>query len=102
MDKVGIIMNGVTGRMGTQQHLERSIVAIRRQGGVQLQDGRRILPDPVLLGRNPEKLEVFARKYEVERWSTASESCNVALPGIVCLGYWTFRNRFPRGRSLFN
>jgi len=102
VDKVGIIMNGVTGRMGTQQHLERSIISMRRQGGVQLRDGRRVLPNPVLLGRNAEKLEALARKYEVERWSTASESCNVALPGIVCLGYWTFRNRFPRGRSLFN
>ena len=32
--QIGIIMNGVTGRMGTNQHLMRSIVAIREQGGV--------------------------------------------------------------------
>jgi predicted dehydrogenase len=75
VDKIGIIMNGVTGRMGTNQHLERSIVAIRRQGGIQLRDGRRVLPDPVLLGRNALKLEELARKYEVERWSTSLDDC---------------------------
>jgi predicted dehydrogenase len=68
-------MNGVTGRMGTNQHLERSIVAIRRQGGVQMHDGRRVLPDPVLLGRDAQKLEALARKYEVERWSTSLDDC---------------------------
>ena len=61
--------------MGTNQHLERSIVAIRRQGGIQLRDGRRVLPDPVLLGRNALKLEELARKYEVERWSTSLDDC---------------------------
>ena len=75
MDKIGIIMNGVTGRMGANQHLERSIVAIRRQGGVQLRDGRRVLPDPVLLGRNKQKLETLARKYDLERWSTSLDDC---------------------------
>src|SRR5580693_3451153 len=73
VDSIGIIMNGVTGRMGTNQHLERSIVAIRRQGGIQLRDGRRVLPDPVLLGRNAQRLEALARKYEIQRWSTSLE-----------------------------
>ena len=75
MDSIGIIMNGVTGRMGANQHLERSIVAIRKQGGVQLRDGRRVLPEPVLLGRNSKKLEGLAHKYEVERWSTSLDDC---------------------------
>ena len=75
MDKIGIIMNGVTGRMGTNQHLERSIVAIRKQGGIKLRDGRHVLPDPVLLGRNPQKLEALARKFEIERWSTNLDDC---------------------------
>jgi predicted dehydrogenase len=75
MQKIGIIMNGVTGRMGTNQHLERSIVAIRRQGGVQLRDGRRVLPDPILLGRNVEKLKDLAHRYEIERWSTSLDEC---------------------------
>ena len=55
--KVGIIMNGVTGRMGMNQHLLRSIVAIIRQGGVKVSDKERIVPDPILVGRNSEKLE---------------------------------------------
>lgn len=75
VEKIGIILNGVTGRMGTNQHLERSIVAIRRDGGVRLSDGRRRMPDPVLLGRNAEKVEALARKYGVERWSTDFDGC---------------------------
>ena len=54
---VGIIMNGVTGRMGTNQHLVRSIMAIIKAGGVQLGDAETIMPAPLLVGRNPAKLE---------------------------------------------
>ena len=68
--RVGIIMNGVTGRMGTNQHLVRSINAIRNQGGVTLADGRRIMPDPILVGRNGAKVEALARAYGVSRWTT--------------------------------
>ena len=68
---IGIIMNGVTGRMGTNQHLMRSIVAIRQQGGVKLSDGSVIWPEPVLVGRNAAKLEALAAKAGVSRWSTA-------------------------------
>ena len=68
--RVGIIMNGVTGRMGTNQHLVRSINAIRAQGGVALADGRRIVPDPILVGRNKAKIEGLARAHGVARWTT--------------------------------
>jgi predicted dehydrogenase len=68
--RLGIIMNGVTGRMGTRQHLERSIVAIREQGGIDLGDGRRIVVDPILVGRNPDKLADLAQRYGIERWTT--------------------------------
>ena len=54
--QVGIIMNGVTGRMGTNQHLIRSICAIRKQGGVKISDDEFIMPDPILVGRNQAKL----------------------------------------------
>ena len=55
--RVGIIMNGVTGRMGTNQHLIRSIVAISEQGGVKVSDDVDvIMPDPILVGRNENKL----------------------------------------------
>jgi predicted dehydrogenase len=63
-------MNGVTGRMGTNQHLVRSILAIRQQGGVALADGRRIMPDPLLVGRNAAKVKALAEAHGVERWTT--------------------------------
>ncbi len=72
--RLGIIMNGVTGRMGTNQHLVRSIGAIRAQGGVRLGDGRRVMPDPILVGRNAAKLEELARRHGVERWTTDLEA----------------------------
>jgi predicted dehydrogenase len=68
--RLGIVMNGVTGRMGTNQHLVRSICAIRAQGGVALADGRRVMPDPILVGRNAGKLETLARAHGLSRWST--------------------------------
>ncbi len=63
-------MNGVTGRMGSNQHLLRSIVAIIAQGGVKLGEGEVILPDPILVGRNPAKLEKLAERAGVEKWTT--------------------------------
>ena len=68
--RIGIIMHGVTGRMGTNQHLVRSILEIRRQGGVALADGTRLVPDPLLVGRNAAKVEALAREHGVHRWTT--------------------------------
>lgn len=72
--KVGIIMNGVTGRMGTNQHLMRSIVAIIKQGGVKVSDSEYIMPDPVLVGRNENKLRKIAEMAGVEKWTTDLDS----------------------------
>lgn len=68
--RLGLIMHGVTGRMGMNQHLIRSIVAIRNQGGVALSNGDRVIPDPILVGRNAKKIEALARQYQIPRWST--------------------------------
>jgi predicted dehydrogenase len=68
--RLGLIMNGVTGRMGTNQHLIRSIVAIRNQGGVVLKNGDRVMPDPILVGRNEEKLRKLASEHGITRVST--------------------------------
>jgi len=67
MREVGIIMNGVTGRMGTNQHLIRSIKAIREEGGVELPDGERAMPEPVLVGRNERKLQRLADEHGIDR-----------------------------------
>jgi predicted dehydrogenase len=72
---IGIIMNGVTGRMGLNQHLVRSIVAIRRQGGVALPSGDRVMPDPILVGRDENKLRALAQAHGIERWSTDLAAC---------------------------
>ena len=68
--RVGIIMNGVTGRMGTNQHLMRSIVEIIKQGGVKLANGDTIMPDPVLVGRNQDKLEELSKRSGITKIST--------------------------------
>lgn len=70
IERVGIVMNGVTGRMGTNQHLVRSINAIRAQGGVVLDAGTRIVPDPILVGRNADKVRALAEAHGVARWTT--------------------------------
>ncbi len=74
--KVGIILNGVTGRMGTNQHLMRSIVAIREQGGVQVGSDDFIYPEPVVLvGRNKTKLKALAKKSGIDNISTDLDAC---------------------------
>ena len=68
--KIGIIMHGVTGRMGMNQHLIRSILAIRNQGGMALSDGSYLVPDPIIVGRNADKIEALANAHGVERFTT--------------------------------
>src|SRR5271157_5804807 len=60
---VGIIMNGVTGRMGLNQHLRRSISAIMKQGGVRISEAERIVPRPLLVGRSVAKLEAISKEF---------------------------------------
>ena len=72
--RLGLIMHGVTGRMGMNQHLIRSIVAIRNQGGVTLSNGDKVMPDPILIGRNAEKMEALAKAHGIARWGTNLEA----------------------------
>jgi predicted dehydrogenase len=65
--RIGIIMHGITGRMGYNQHLVRSILAIREQGGVSLANGDRVMPDPILVGRNFEKVSALAAQHGLSR-----------------------------------
>jgi predicted dehydrogenase len=70
MQRIGVIMHGVTGRMGYNQHLVRSVLAIRDQGGVQLANGKRVELDPILVGRNADKIAALARRHNIARWTT--------------------------------
>ena len=72
--KVGIIMNGVTGRMGTNQHLMRSIAPIIAQGGIKISDDEIIMPDPILVGRNMAKLEHLQKISGVNKITTDLDS----------------------------
>jgi predicted dehydrogenase len=71
---IGVILNGVTGRMGTNQHLLRSIVAIREQGGVKTPGQESIVPVPILVGRNEKKLAELAQRAGGAAFTTDLES----------------------------
>jgi predicted dehydrogenase len=71
---IGIIMNGVTGRMGTNQHLMRSIKAIIEQGGVKISADEVIMPDPILVGRNESKLQALCKQSGVQKYTTDLDS----------------------------
>jgi predicted dehydrogenase len=68
---VRVIMNGVTGRMGYRQHLVRSILAIREDGGIALPDGDRITVEPIMVGRNADKLAALAAEHGVADYTTS-------------------------------
>jgi predicted dehydrogenase len=68
---IHVALNGVTGRMGYRQHLVRSLLSIREQGGVQLADGTAVYPEPVLVGRREERLRDIAERHGLGRWTTS-------------------------------
>src|SRR6204780_311369 len=67
---IQVALNGVTGRMGYRQHLVRSLLSIREQGGVPLEDGTTLYPEPILVGRNEQRLRAIAERHGLERWTT--------------------------------
>ncbi|WP_238015906.1 Gfo/Idh/MocA family oxidoreductase [Dactylosporangium sp. AC04546] len=67
---IGIVLNGVTGRMGYRQHLVRSLLAIREEGGLPLADGTRLWPEPILVGRSEIKLAEIAQRHGLTEWTT--------------------------------
>src|SRR5438128_8395333 len=78
--KIGIVIDGATGRLGSTQHL-KALLAIRGEDGLPLANGDRLMPEPVLLGRKPEKLAALADKSGGLRWSTDPDAC-LADPAI--------------------
>jgi predicted dehydrogenase len=71
---IGVLLNGVTGRMGYRQHLLRSVLAIREQGGVELPDGSWVQLEPILAGRNAAKLRELAGRHGLTAWTTDVQS----------------------------
>jgi predicted dehydrogenase len=78
---VGVVLDGATGRLGTTQHL-KALLAIRGEGGLPLKNGDRVMPEPVLLGRNPEKLAALAAASGGLNWSTDRDAC-LADPAVA-------------------
>ena len=78
---IGIVIEGATGRLGTTQHL-RSLMAIRSEGGLLLDSGDRLVPEPMLLGRNPAKLAALASAHGGLKWSTDRDA-SLADPDIA-------------------
>jgi predicted dehydrogenase len=76
-----VAVNGVTGRMGYRQHLVRSLLSIREQGGVPLADGSAVYPEPVLVGRSEARLREIAQRHGLTRWSTRLDDV-LADPGV--------------------
>jgi predicted dehydrogenase len=96
---LGVVMNGVTGRMGYRQHLVRSVLAIREQGGVELSDGRRIQLEPLLVGRDAAKLAEIADRHGLTRWTTHLDE---ALSDDGCPLYFDAQLTSVRERSLID
>src|SRR5260370_29893710 len=67
---IQVALNGVTGRMGCRQHLVRSLLSIREEGGVRLSDGTVVYPEPVLVVRSEERLRAIAERHGLDRWTT--------------------------------
>ncbi|MFT6234966.1 MAG: putative dehydrogenase [Lentimonas sp.] len=93
--KIGIIMNGVTGRMGKNQHLLRSIDAIIKQGGVKISPTECIMPDPILVGRNETKLKELIAMTSVEKYTTDLDSVMTDPAYPIYFDSQTTLRRFP-------
>jgi len=96
-DILGVVMNGVTGRMGYRQHLVRSVLAIREQGGVLLDDGTRVQLEPVLVGRSENKLREIGERHGIERWTT---DLDAALADPSCQLYFDAQLTSVRGPAV--
>src|SRR2546429_3674388 len=95
--RIGVIMNGVTGRMGLNQHLVRSILAIRELGGVALPNGDRLVPDPVLAGGDEAKPRDIAATHGLTRVSTNLQPC---LPNQTAEMHFDTQTTSARVRSV--
>ena len=92
--EIGIILNGVTGRMGTNQHYIRSILAIMQQGGVKVRDGETIMPAPILVGRNAAKLAELAAMHPGVRHATDLDAALADPANVIYFDAQTTGRRF--------
>lgn len=96
-EKINIIIEGATGRLGGNQHL-RSLLEIRREGGLQLRNGTRLVPEPLLLGRNPDKLSALAAAHGLA-WSTDRDACLADAGNSIYFDVSATAGRIERARA---
>jgi predicted dehydrogenase len=94
---IGIALNGVTGRMGLRQHLVRSLLAIRAEGGLRLGDGSLLWPEPVLVGRSESRLREIAERHGLTEWTTDLAAA-LARPDVAI--YFDAQVTSARGKAL--
>lgn len=96
-EKINIVFEGATGRLGGNQHL-RALLDIRRRGGLTLRNGMRLLPEPLLLGRNPEKLSALAAAHGLA-WSTDRDTCLADATNSIYFDASATAGRIERARA---
>lgn len=95
---IGIIMDGATSRIATQMHLTRTLIPIRKEGGLPLANGDRLMPEPTLLGRSPDKLAALAAELGGLKWSTDAEACLADKANAIYFDASFTGGRIPRAR----
>jgi predicted dehydrogenase len=93
--KIGIILNGVTGRMGTNQHLMRTMVPLIKAGGIKISDTEVIIPDPILVGRSSAKLIERCKMANLEKWTTDLDAALSDTHNIIYFDAQTTDRRVP-------
>src|SRR5260370_8627508 len=67
--RIGVIINGARGRMGTNQHMG-NLLAIAAEGGLKRGNGDRLIPELLLVGRDSGRLTKLAAAHGNQRWTT--------------------------------
>src|ERR1700686_4840444 len=98
--KIGIVVDGATGRLGSTQHL-KALLAIRGEGGLALANGDRLMPEPVLLGRNPDKLAALAERSGGLKWGPDRDGCLADSAIDIYFDATATGGRPERGRAAF-
>jgi len=96
-EKINVVIEGATGRLGGNQHL-RALLDIRREGGLQLRNGTRLVPEPLLLGRNPDKLSALAATHGLA-WSTDRDACLADAGNSIYFDVSASAGRIARARG---
>ncbi len=96
---LGIIMDGATSRIATQMHLLRTLLPIRKEGGLPLANGDRLMPEPLLLGRNAQRLAALGQELGGLQWSTDTAACLADAAYPIYFDASFTGGRVPRARA---